>query len=340
MSLVNDTLPFMAGDASRPVLALIEKQDHLVSRAQALEAGMSRHAISHRIRPAGPWRPLLPAVYLTVSGTPTQVQREMAAVLYAGARSVISGGAALRHHRLPAPESDVIDLLVPLGVQRQSVSFAQLHRTSRMPTMVYGPPTRRYAPPARAAADAVLWLTDLREARSVIAGAVQSRGGCWVSEIAAELDAGPTRQSALLRKVLTEVSDGVRSAPEAELREVIKKARLPMPLFNPRLYLPNGTFLGCPDAWWPEAGLAVEIDSKRWHLNPEDWERTMDRHSTFGGHGIVTLHFTPHKLRTEQAFVVTRLRNAYKAGTERPRLPIAALPASPGADVVAATGRL
>ena len=112
-----------------------------------------------------------------------------------------------------------------------------------------------------------------------------------------------------------------------------------MPLFNPRLYLPSGAFLGCPDAWWPEAGLAVEIDSKRWHMSPEDWEHTMDRHARFGEHAIVTLHFSPYKLRAEQAFVITKLKNAYKAGTSRPRLPITALPASPEAAVVVAAGR-
>ena len=328
----------MSDDREQQLLALTERQDHVVSREQALSAGISRHAIAHRVRPGGPWRRVLPGVYQTVTGTPAQVQRETAAVLYAGPRSVITGGAALRHHRLPAPQSEVIDLLVPADMQRRSVSFAQLHRTSRLPAMVDGPRHRAYALPARAAADAVLWLTDLREARAVIAGAVQSRS-CWASEIAAELDVGPTRHSALLRKVLAEVSRGVRSAPEAELGGLIKKARLPLPMFNPRLYLANGTFLGCPDAWWPEAGLAIEIDSRRWHMNPEDWERTMDRHARLGEHAIVTLHFTPHKLRAEQAFVITKMRNAYKAGTMRPRLPITALSASAEAGVVAATGR-
>jgi hypothetical protein len=329
----------MLDEKARRLLALIEKQDAVVSRAQALQGGMSRHAVAHRLRAGGPWNPLLPGVYLTVTGTPTQVQREMAAVLYAGSGSVITGAAALRYHRLPAPKSDVIDVSVPVKVQRRSISYVQLHRTARMPEMAYGLPHRRYACPARAAADAALWLTDLRETRAVIAGAVQARGGCTADELMSELRAGPTRDSALLRKVLAEVCDGVRSAPEAELRDLVKKAGLPMPMFNPRLYLPNGTFLGSPDAWWPEAGLAIEIDSKRWHLSPEDWERTMDRHARFGEHAIVTLHFAPHKLRTERAFVITKMRNAYKSGTSRPRLPITALPASPGVRMVVTASR-
>jgi len=128
--------------------------------------------------------------------------------------------------------------------------------------------------------------------------------------------------------VLSEVGAGVRSAPEADLRELIKRAGLPWPMFNPRLYLPDGTLLGSPDAWWAEAGVAVEVDSKRWHLSPDDWERTMDRHVRFGAHAIVTLHFTPHKLRADPAFVIAAMRKSYQAGIARPRLPITALPAA------------
>src|ERR1700761_5054127 len=255
------------------LLAVIERQDHVVSRGQALGSGLSHHAVAHRLRPGGPWRQLLPGVYLTVTGTPTPPQREIAAALYAGPRAVISGAAALRYHRLPSPPPEVIDVLVPAPIQRRSTAYVRLHRTRRLPAQIYELPCRAYASPARAAADAALWLSDLREVRTVIAGAVQNRGGCTVRELADELRAGPIRNSALLRQVLSEVSDGVRSAPEADPRRRVRPAGLPMPMFNPRLYLPNGVFLGCPDAWWPEAGLAVEVDSRQWHLSPQAWER-------------------------------------------------------------------
>jgi hypothetical protein len=127
--------------------------------------------------------------------------------------------------------------------------------------------------------------------------------------------------------VLAEVAAGVRSAPEAELRDLIKRAGLPAPLFNPSLYLPNGLLLARPDAWWPEAGVAVEVDSRRWHFSPDDWERTMDRHARLSQHSIVTLHFSPHRLRSDPAFVMTAMKNAYASGVTRPRLRITTLPA-------------
>jgi hypothetical protein len=317
----------MAGAERDDLSALIKKQDHVVSRKQVLAAGLSPGALRHRLRPGGPWSVCLPGVYLTATGAPTQAQQETAAVLYGGRHSVLTGAAALRHFRMAAPESAVIDILIPAQSQRRSLSYVRVHRTTRMPEMVYGPPHRVCAPPARATADAVRWLTDLRAARALLAGVIQNRG-CALGQLEQELSAGPVQYSALLRSVLAEAADGVRSAPEAELRDLIKKAGLPMPLFNPRLYLPDGTFIACPDAWWPDAGVAVEIDSKRWHLSPDDWERTMDRHDQLSQYSIVTLHFTPHKLRTDQGFVIAKLKNAYKSGIARPRLHLTTLPAA------------
>ena len=261
----------MQDQEARRLLALIDAQRQVVSWAQALRGGMSSHAVAHRLRSGGPWQYLLPGVYLTATGTPTQDQREVAALLYAGPRSVITSNAALRHHRLPAPQSDWVDVLVPARTQRQSISYVRLHRTARLPEMVDVLPHRRYALPHRATADAARWTISLRDARAVVAGVVQ-RGACTVGQLTEELNAGPVRGSALLRTVLSEVGAGVRSAPEADLRELAKRAGLPTPMFNPRLYLADGIFLGCPDAWWPEAGVALEVDSKRWHLSPEDWE--------------------------------------------------------------------
>ncbi|HLH83444.1 MAG TPA: type IV toxin-antitoxin system AbiEi family antitoxin domain-containing protein [Trebonia sp.] len=316
-------------DLEPPALrALIEKQAHVITRAQALRAGLSHHAVSHRLRAGGPWQPLLPGVYLTVTGKPTQRQRDIAAVLYGGTPAVITGLAAVRHHRMPGPETDAVDLLVPARRQCRSVSYVVVHRTTRMPKLAAGSPQASYALPARAVADAARWLTGLRDVRALVAGAVQSRS-CTLDELAEELRAGPRQDSRLLRAVLAEVQDGILSVPEAELRDLIIKAKLPLPLFNPRLYLADGTFIARPDAWWPQAGVAIEVDSKRWHFWDADWERTMDRHTDLGQYSIVTLHFTPHKIRTEPQAVIAKMTNAYNSGIQRPRLPIKAVPARP-----------
>jgi hypothetical protein len=288
----------------------------VVSRAQALEAGVSRHAIAHRLRSGGPWRVLLPGVYLMQSGSPSAAQREIAAMLYGGSHAVLTGAAALRFYdfrEIPRQAGDMVEILIPDQFRRASSGWVRVRRTRHMPAWIWGPQGQRYVLPARAVADIARSLTELREVRALVGHAVQNRH-CAIGQLAGELRQGGMRQSALLRTVIAEATAGVRSAHESELRDLIIKAGLPMPLFNARLYLPNGKFLACPDAWWPEAGVAIEIDSRQWHLGPADWERTMNRHSDLGQYGIVTLHLTPHQLRNDPKAVTRKLANAYKTG--------------------------
>ena len=84
-------------------------------------------------------------------------------------------------------------------------------------------------------------LNTLRDVRAVVADAVQL-GRCTVRELGDELACGPVKGSAMFRSVLAEVADGIRSTAEGDLRDVIRVNRLPMPLFNPSLYL--GIFNG------------------------------------------------------------------------------------------------
>ena len=76
----------------------------------------------------------------------------------------------------------------------------------------------RYAQPARAVVDTVSALTDLAEARTVVASAVQQRR-CSIDQIVTELRERHSTGNALLRAVLAEVADGTASAAEGDLRD-------------------------------------------------------------------------------------------------------------------------
>ena len=92
-------VPKMAAIDHDALDALLRKQQFVLSRAQAAGCGVTPAALQYRIRPGGPWQRLLPGVYLAVTGTPTPAQREIAALVYAGPGSVMTGLAALRRHR-------------------------------------------------------------------------------------------------------------------------------------------------------------------------------------------------------------------------------------------------
>ncbi len=88
-------------------------------------------------------------------------------------------------------------------------------------------------------------------------------------------------------------------------------------MFNARLFS-GEMLLAVPDAWWPDAGLAAEVDSREWHLSPADWERTMRRHARMGAHGIVVLHFTPRQIRFEPAMVTGAIKAALANARAKP----------------------
>ncbi len=307
--------------------AVLRAQYNVIAREQASACGMSRDALAHRLRPDGPWRPLLPGTYLAITGTPTTVQKDMAALVYAGPASVLTGAAALRGQGLIKSAPGKLDVLIPANARRRSVNFAAVRRTTQMPAPVVTIGGLRYAPPARAIADAARVSADLPAVRALVAGAVQ-RGHCAPHQLARELTSGPVSGSALLRRVLAEVAAGARSVVEAEFADLIRLSRLPAPVLNARLRAADGAFIAVVDAWWPDAGVAAEVDSREWHLSPADWERTMRRHAEMTGHGILVLHFTPRQIRSEPARVLSSLADALTSGRARPPLAVEVRPAS------------
>lgn len=299
----------------------------MISRQQALACGLTRNALAYRIRPDGPWQRLLPGSYVAHTGLPTAAQKDMGALLYAGPGSVLTGPAALRGLRLTEAEPGRHDVLVPASRRPRSIAFVTIHRTTRMPEDVVREGRRLYTLPARALADTARDMTSLREVRALIAGALQ-RGDCRLEMLTAELREGQAHGSALLRHVVAEATDGIRSVAEAEFKDLIERAGLPRPMFNPRLFTADGAFIASPDAWWPDAGVVAEVDSRQWHLRPDDWDRTMRRHTAMSRHGILVQHFTPNRIRSEPATVIAAITDSLSAGRARPPLPIRARPAA------------
>jgi len=302
---------------------VLQRQHRVITRKQALACGLTEDMLNRRTRHDGPWQRLLPGVFLAVTGTPTQDQRETAALLYAGRASTISGAAALRRHGLRVQATDKVDVLIPAGRRRQNAAFVVLHYTRRVPDPVCYEGPIQYVLPARAVADTVRWLDSPASVRALVASAVQKRV-CMIEQLAAELRGGSMQGSAHFRAALEEVAAGVRSIVEGEFRQLIMRGRLPEPVFNARL-LVDDELLGVADAWWPEFGVVAEVDSKEWHLLPEHWEQTMARHARMTALGIGVLHFTPQQIRSEPEEVLRLIRQALANRRGQSPLPIRTL---------------
>lgn len=300
-------MPQLASFDRAALESLLQAQHQIVSRSQAVGCALSAKAIRYRIRSGGPWQVVLPGIYAAGQGSLTAPQRAIAAYLHAGKPLAITGLAAAARYGIPAKPAAFVDVLVPLGCRRTDTGFVRLRRTSVSPDyMTDG--VVRYAMPARAVADAARHLDDLADVRALVAASVQ-RGKVALWQLAAELETGPMRGSARLREAFAEVADGVRSSAEGDLRMLMKKNNLPVPLYNADLYV-GDEFLARPDAWWRELGVAAEVDSKEWHLSPEEWEQTLARHARMTAQGILVLHFPPSKIRKEGWLVIKEIRSA------------------------------
>lgn len=305
---------------------ILGAQHQVITRAQARGCGIPESTIDLWCRPGGKWQKLLPGVYLSVTGTPTDAQRQMAALLYAGRESVITGAVAVRAYRLRVAEPDAIDVLIPWTVRRQSMRFARIHRTRHLPAS-YRVGSVRFAAPARAVADAAHWLTSLNDVRALVAEAVQKQA-CSIAQLGIELGRGAIRDSGRFRKALAEVRAGIRSSAEADFREKILRSDLPAPQYNVFLRAADGTDIGESDAWWADAGVSAEIDSQEYHFYRDGWMKTDAKHSRMLKYDIRPHHFAPSRVASDWPNIHAELKSSIGNGLKRPRLNIVAFEVS------------
>jgi len=261
-------------------------------------------------------------VYLTVTGKPAPEQRLMAALLYGGPRSTITGPAALRAYRLRAPGPDVIDILVPQATRRQNIGFVRIHRTRQLPRVRRIGPVR-FAEPTRAVADAAQVLPSLDDARAVVAEAIQKQL-CSLAQLGVELERAGTRDMSRLRTALADIRAGSRSVAEVRFRERVEESALPRPQYNVFLRAADGTDIGEVDVWWADAGVSVEIDSQEYHFYRADWLRTEAKRSRLLKHGIFPHNIAPVRVANDWDAIYSELKSSLEKGRQRPRLQIAA----------------
>jgi hypothetical protein len=290
----------------------LNQQYGVLSRAQADALGVSVGAIRYRIKTGGPWQRVLPGVYITERGAPTVDQLDMAALLYVGRPSLLTGSAALRRAGVLPPTAGIVDVLVPATSRPADRDFMRVHRTNRLPVMCLQQGPIKFTMIARAVTDAALGADSVRDMRAIVCLGVGG-GRCTLEELVAELGKSRLHNSVRLRAVIGDVARGIRSGPEGDLMDLIDHSDLPAALYNPRLYV-GSAFLASPDAWWEASGVAAEVDSREYHFQEADWERTMQRHARMTAVGIRVVHFTPKRIRTEPAQVIAIIRDTLRQG--------------------------
>jgi len=268
------------------------------SRRDLLTAGLDRCHGDHLVR-RGNWQRLIPSVYATRPREVTDRELITAARAHLGEAFVVTGAAACRALGLTdIPEVAGIDVLVPPSVRRVGGNLIRVWPTTRHPR-TWRRAGAAYADAARAVIDCGRWSPSLQTVRALVTGALCSRQ-CELAALVAELEAGARGGSALCRRALLDASRGARSAPEAEVSDVVLAAvrdgRLPPFWLNAELWL-EGKLLGVADGYLKGLGLGWEVDSRRHHVGAPEFDHTLARHDAFLGAGLGLLHVTPRRAR-------------------------------------------
>jgi hypothetical protein len=299
---------------------------------QLRERGLTPAVIAERCRPGGPWQQLLPQVYLLRSGPPSSQERAQAALLYAGRdpqghgpvgggrEAMVTGLAALALHRFssvpPLAGLPRIDVLVPHQRRLRDAGGVVVHRARTLPRPleVGGLPC---APVPRALADALADIDDIDVVRTLLTESVRG-GHCDASAVVRELAEAGLLELPYVAVAVAALHAADRTMAEERLYAMVRRHRLPDPVWNVELRLPGGPPLGGVDAYWPEHAVAVAVDTRTGPARDEaQWTRRARQRERLEALGVTVVHLTAAKLRDaldQQAAVV---RTALTASAER-----------------------
>jgi len=310
---------------SKDLLALIARQDGVVSRAQLVAGGVSPAAV--RWNSGRAWRVLLPHVVILTREAARPRQRQVAGLLWAGDRSVLSGPTAAAAHGITtADPHGRVHLLVPAPLSSRRSGFAEARRTLLHDDATVTRGAVRLSSPARAAVDAARAEHTERARSAILIEAVQ-RGLASVDDLAEWVHRLRTRDAAALRLPLEHAASGAWSVPESELLELVAgSAVLSAAWANPWLERPDGSRLTSPDAWFDDVAMAVMVHSRRYHAEADDWDATVESDADLVAAGVVVVGVTPRRIRSDPAAVLGRLERAHLVAAARPRPAVVARP--------------
>ncbi|MDH6121519.1 hypothetical protein ABH930_005516 [Kitasatospora sp. GAS204A] len=151
----------------------------------------------------------------------------------------------------------------------------------------------------------------LREAVAVAPG---GHPACTTAELIAELREAKLLELPRIRAALDELLAAERESAIGGVIELAAAELLPAPLVGPELRMRGGTFVAVPDLYWPQAGVAVEVDSELRCVSEGEqaWMRSGQHRMEYLGVRVVYL--TGGRLAAEPAAVAEELRQAFLAG--------------------------
>jgi very-short-patch-repair endonuclease len=296
----------VSGTRDQRIAAVAGRQRGRARRSQLRAVGLSDDTVD-RLVASGYLIREHRAVYVVGHAAPTPLGRETAAVLACGDDVVLSHLTAARLHGLL--RHDVPDGPIHITVPRRRHPVLEgvvVHRTSNLPDydirdhegLPITSPIRTLLDVAeQLEQDELDWAVDeaiqqhMANANVLQRVAAEARGRRGASKLAA---AARRHQG----------SGRTRSETEKRFRFLMRDSTLPQPIFNHWM-------LGCEyDAYWPELGLVVELDSEQWHSAKTKIEHDSAKGAAAVAAGLVVMRFTADQVWNGPLSVIARLAQA------------------------------
>jgi hypothetical protein len=244
---------------------IIAEQAGMVSRRQALRAGLSRNTIDSKVR-YGLWQQVHLGVYATFTGVIEWDARLWAAVLYAGSGALLSRETAAEVLRLTDQRFPVIQVTIPQNRRVRPPQGVRIHRSA-----VDYPRWRplRGIPPHTFYADTIIDLVSAADTRDAAVAWI-SRGIARKLVTTAELKAAVAARGRLrwrdqLDEIIGAVAGGSHFPLEYRYGHDVERAHgLPAAVRQVKFAMPDGT-RGFRDRYYEKYGLIVELDGSGYH---------------------------------------------------------------------------
>ena len=281
------------------IAELAARQHGLVTRLQLLTLGLGQGAIAARLQSGRLFR-VYPGVYAVGVPVVSYQAQAHAAVLACGPRAVLSHGSAATLWGIFTQWRVPYEVTAP--TRHAHAGICARRSSTLAPEDRYEHHEIPVTSAARTVYDIAHRLTDSRRPR-VIADMRRARF-LYLPDLIALLDRHPrTRATRLLRPhVKHPERNPTRSRPEDRFVALTERYGLPEPRINT---IVHGYEV---DAYFPEHGLAVEIDSYEFHGGSDQFERDRERDATLLTHGITTIRITEERLDDHPGFEAERLR--------------------------------
>jgi hypothetical protein len=249
---------------------LARYQSGVVSRSQALRAGLSTDMIKFRIR-SGRWQPAHRGVYLTFTGSPGHSAQLWAALLGAGPGAILSHETAAELQRLSDRPAQTIHVTVPWRRRIVTASGVSLHRSKRAGQIAL----EQSNPPRTAVEETVLDLTQTAVTFDDVCGWVTRAIARDLTDATSLLAAMELRTKlrwrADLRELIAAATGGNHSVLEFRYDRDVERAHgLPEPVRQAPFTGPDGR-RGRRDRLYQRYGLVVELDGRVAHPDEEKW---------------------------------------------------------------------